>query len=828
MSGILDYLRVVDLSFGPAGGVATMVLGDFGADVIKVEPADGDPERSHPASVMWLRGKRSVVLDPNAPEDQAKLKELVRTADVVICSEPESIARRQGRDYATLSAENPQLIYCSVTAWGNKGPYAEYPADRGLVTAKSGRMASFSGISHREGPAYAAVHSETHAAAQSAIAGVLASVLARDVTGKGQFIETSLLQGTMPYDMQTMVRAQLQERFPDAMKDDPFARFSVTSQPTLGYQPIMGSDGQWIQLANLLEHLFIASIEALDLTVEVLGDPRYATAPRLDPEAAEEVRNMMLERARTRPAAEWMKAFHENGNVAAELVGTAQDGLKNADLIANGEILDLPTRQFGTVTQLGAVARLTNTPASIVGDVPDIGQHTDEVLGALAPRTMPVPDAAVAPLTTGGNGRPPLEGITVLEFATIIAAPLGASFLADFGARVIKVEPVGGGDPMRNFGVGLGAYIGASKTNAGKESICIDLKAAEGQEIVRRLLEQADVVIHNYRPGVPERLGIGYEMARELNPGIIYVSANGYQPDGPSARRPCAHPIPGAVNGGALLQAGVAWPPDTSTIEGIREAARQYFRANEANPDPNTSMVVTTAAMLGLAARRRTGVGQQIFTSMLGANGYANYDDFLSFEGKWQTRPELDGDLHGLGACYRLYPSADGWVFLAIRSDDEWQRFCLTTGQSDLGADARLATAAGRMEHDSSLSEQLAAIFATRDSLDWERMLIPAGVGCVQAQSTPPGDFYLNDPQMRENGFIQEADHQLWGRYFRHGPNVAFADTPGRYGPGVLAGANTDALLAEVGYSADEIAVLRAMAVVDHTEPMELPAPVGV
>ncbi|MDA0365955.1 MAG: CoA transferase, partial [Chloroflexi bacterium] len=427
-----------------------------------------------------------------------------------------------------------------------------------------------------------------------------------------------------------------------------------------------------------------------------------------------------------------------------------------------------------------------------------------------------------------GSARHPLEGVTVLEFATIIAVPLGASLLADLGARVIKVEPTGGGDPMRTLGIGLGAYIAAAKMNAGKESICVDLKSEHGQALVGKLIEQADVIIHNYRPGVPERLGIGYERARSLKPDIVHVSVNGYGPDGPSAHRPVAHPIPGAVCGGALMQVGSDWPPaGLDSIDTLREAARQFYRANEANPDPNTSVAAASATLLGLYARRRTGQGQQIFLSMMGANGYANHDDFLSYPGK-PERPTLDGELHGTSALYRLYPATDGtWVFLAVHGDEQWRTFCDAAGADQIAADSRFADADGRATNGAELAAALGALFRERSAADWERTLIAAGIGCVEASTQSPGVFFAKSEQMHANGFAIEAEHALWGHYQRWGPMVTFSETPGRYGPGALAGEHTDALLADLGFTGDEIAALRASGVVDTAARMEIGAPVA-
>ena len=825
MSGPCATLRVIDLSSGQTGGLATMVLADFGADVIKVEPPGGDPLRTQPSATMWLRGKRSVELDLRTPEARQQLHTLVHGADVVVSSYAPGEAEAVEADYATLSALNGGLVYCSITGWGPEGVYAHYPADEALVAAKSGRMRAFTGVVRRDGPACPAVQVGSHGATQAALTGTLAALLVRERTGAGQLVQTSLLQGMFPFDFRTLMHTQLLERYPDHVGSDPYAIFQQDTMPTLGYQPVAAQDGRWIQFANLLEHLFLSSLDALGLAEQVLGDPRYSDAPRgLTPEALEEVRNLMLESARERPAEEWMRIFQENGNVAAEIIGTAQQGLYNIDMEANREIVEMEHPELGTVRQLGLLARLAETPGTVGGPSPTPGAHTDEVLNE-APRAPWSPPASAVTLATAGG---PLAGVTIVEFATIIAAPLGAAMLGDLGARVIKVEPVNGGDPMRGLGVGLGAMFGVSKTTASKESICLDLKSEQGQRIAQQLLAQADVVVHNYRPGVPERLGIGYEQARALRPDIVYLGLNGYGPDGPGARRPSAHPIPGAVAGGALMQAGSGWPPDDiDDLDVRREASRQFSRANESNPDPNTAMVVASTALLGLYARQATGKGQQLFLTMLGANGYANAEDFLAYEGK-PERPSLDAWLYGQHALHRLYEARDGWVFLSVNDGAQWAALCTATGQAALAAEPRFRTAEARREADEALAGVLSALFATGDADEWERVLIAAGIGCVRADGyRSAGDFFLNDPHVQANRWMPEVEHAQWGRYRRWGTTLTCSATPLRPGPGVLAGQHGDAILAELGYDQAAIAELHADGVTWAEQPLDLGTPVA-
>jgi crotonobetainyl-CoA:carnitine CoA-transferase CaiB-like acyl-CoA transferase len=285
----------------------------------------------------------------------------------------------------------------------------------------------------------------------------------------------------------------------------------------------------------------------------------------------------------------------------------------------------------------------------------------------------------------------PLDGITIVEFATIIAAPLSTSMLADLGALVVKVEAIDG-DPYRHL---IAGGTVAAKTTAGKSSICVDLKKDEGRRIARDLARTADVVVLNTRPGVAERLGLGNEELRAENPRLVWVSLTGYGPQTPSARRPATHPCAGAAAGGATFQAGAAVTAPCDSLADVREMSRQLMRANEANPDPNSSVVAAAAVVMALLARERFRVGQAVYVNMLAANMYANADDALAYDGK-PARPEFDDEITGCAAGYRLYRASDGWVFLAVTGEAEWRRCWDVIERPDLAYDHRFATAAAR------------------------------------------------------------------------------------------------------------------------------------
>jgi crotonobetainyl-CoA:carnitine CoA-transferase CaiB-like acyl-CoA transferase len=782
------------------GGFATTVLADFGADVVKLEPPGGDRFRALAASPLWLRGKRSAVVDLATDAGRARVCSLVETADVLVVSGPPGRAARWGLDPDRAFERNATLVHCSITPWGGRGPYAEFPGYEGLVAAKSGRMLTFALQLQREGPVYAALPVAGHGASQGAVHGILAALLARERFGRGQRVETSLLQGLLPYDLWAALLHQLVARTGQPPLDP---KGIGGGMPTLNYHPVLAKDDRWIQCGNLLEHLFLSFLDAIDLLAELLMDEAFQGSPAAwSEESIELARDRILLRMREKTAMEWMEIFRRNGNVAAEPFLDPQQALDVPDLVDNGAIVEVDDPEWGRVRQIGPIARLSQTPAVSARPAPRVGEHTDEVLSETRARPEFAPSGA-----TIGQG--PLDGITVLEIATVIAAPLSVSLLADLGARVIKVEPIEG-DPYRHL---LPNGELAVKTNAGKESICIDLKSEEGRELLRRFVRRADALVHNFRPGVPERLGFGYEQVRELRPDIVWVSLNGYGPDGPSARRPATHPVMGAAAGGAAYQAGAALSVQCRTLEEIREISRQLMQANEANPDPSSSVVGASATLLALLASKRHSIGQAVYIDMLTANAWANGDDFLRYAGK-PSRLRVDPELYGLEACYRLYAAKQGWVFLAVPSDREFARFCAAVEREDLARDPRFARREARREHDDALVAEIAALFQQRDASTWEKHLTERSVGCVRADAAPVGEFFTEDPHILANGLAPSCRHARFGELRRWGPLTTVNGSLPRYGPSPLAGEHTDALLEELGHTGAEIARLRENGVV--------------
>ena len=763
----LEAFRVVELGVGPVTGIAGMILADFGAEVIKVNPPEGDPFQNMPSSRLWLRGKDQVCVSLRDQKQVNELRELIlKTADALITTLSPAKREELGLDNKSLSAARSDLVIGSVSGFGERGPLAGYPGYEGLVAAKSGRMMDFSGIVERDGPVYSALQVGVHATSQSVATGVLAALENRARTGSGHTFQTSILRGMMPYEMGVISVPQLRER--GLMKPAPPQQVRIKRMPTFNYHPVRTKDGKWLQMGNLLPHLLDNYFQVTGFD-KIFKEEKYSGDPLTwEKEDQEEIRDEMFEKMQSRTLEEWMDLYVSSGSVAAHPYQTSQEALSDPDIVDNNHAI-----QTKEGLQLGLIANLLETPGQAGG------LREPVAVNSLLDRSV----QASARIPDQESGKP-LEGITVVESAAIIAAPLGASTLADLGARVIKIEPLAG-DAFRSMSRG----VGAAKCNTGKESICLDLKSDEGQRIAQQLATKADIWIHNYRVGVPERLGIGYDTLSEINPELVYISANGYGPNGPGAKRPSTHPIPGAALGGVVWQIGGL--PDVNkelSNEEIRDMSRTLIQSNDVNPDPNTSMVIATTACLALCIRRMTGIGQKVFVDMFGANAYANWDDFLSFDGKPDRTP-VDKMGYGLNPTYRLYQCESSWVFLGAVSESE---------------QAVLAAHLGVNLSSEDIEDQLAEIFATKHASDWEAELIGVGIGCVRADENSTVQFFLESQHARDDRLIVPAEHDQWGEYMRLGPMVEF-DAKHSYPGASLAGDSSRELLNELGYTPQQV-----------------------
>jgi crotonobetainyl-CoA:carnitine CoA-transferase CaiB-like acyl-CoA transferase len=386
----------------------------------------------------------------------------------------------------------------------------------------------------------------------------------------------------------------------------------------------------------------------------------------------------------------------------------------------------------------------------------------------------------------------PLSGVRVIDLTSVVSGPFATMFLADQGADVVKVEPLGGDitrrsrqsvDPTGQFSA---LFI---STNRGKRSIAVDLKQPQGLEIVRRLIGRSDVLVQNFRPQVMERLGLGEEAMRALNPRLIYVSISGAGDSGPYAEKRVYDPIVQGLSGLADVQA------DAKTKR------PQMIRTIVA--DKTTSVVTAQAVASALYAREKTGQGQHIKIAMLDVMiAYIWPEAMMQYTVVGQeagaTDPVARPDL--------IFKTLDGYMTAGTISDSEWQGFCRAVEAPELIEDKRFSTPAARTANAAERITLMGEILATRTTAEWLTRLDEADVPCAPVLRR--GEVASNE-HVVARGLIREFDHPGIGRVRQPRPAAEFSATPVREpspAPGI--GQHGRQILAELGYAADEIARL--------------------
>lgn len=393
--------------------------------------------------------------------------------------------------------------------------------------------------------------------------------------------------------------------------------------------------------------------------------------------------------------------------------------------------------------------------------------------------------------------RPPLDGIRVADFSRIFAGPLCSMTLGDLGADVVKIEPPGG-DEARGFGPPWlgGEGMNFMALNRNKRSIALDLKSAGGREAALRLAAEADIVIENFRPGVAERLGIGWEELSAANPGLLYCSISGFGRRGPNSARPALDLVLQGASG-VLDRQGRGGPPQMVVIT----IADCYAAA-----------LAVQALLAALIARSRDGIGQRVevtlYEAMLAAQAYR----IVSPAGDEPQLPAAS-DI----APYGAFETVDGWITLAIVTDRSWDAFCRSLDLDELGADARLATNAGRVEHQDEVVARVASALRGQSTRELLGTLEAAGVPCGPV--TRVEDLFF-DEHVLENEIIVELEHPSAGRMWTLGVPFAMAGTPlSIRRPAPRLGEHSREVLAELGYDEGHIdRVLRETAPVGDLE----------
>ncbi len=400
----------------------------------------------------------------------------------------------------------------------------------------------------------------------------------------------------------------------------------------------------------------------------------------------------------------------------------------------------------------------------------------------------------------------PLSGFRVVDLTNVISGPMATQILGDQGADVIKVE-ARGGDLTRGGGNRQGGLSAAFlNNNRNKRSVVLDLKTAEGVELLKRLAATADVFIQNFRPGVVERLGVGEADIRAVKSDIVYVSISGFGEKGPFASKPTYDPIVQAISGLTTVQAG----SDEERPRLVRTIL----------PDKVTALTAAQAVTAALLHRAATGEGQHVRVSMLDSVvGFLWNSDMGS-----QTFVDAPTSIQRAASFIDLiYETADGFMSVSLMTDRQWLGFCEVSGREDLASDPRFATGALRDENIDARLEQVQAELRKRTTAEWTAAFDAASVPSAPVLTRSE---MVRHPQVAANGTLVEYDHPLAGRLRQARPAIRFEGSPSsiRRGGSPL-GADTREVLAEIGLGEEEIEAALASAAAVAEEPVRAGPP---
>ena len=384
----------------------------------------------------------------------------------------------------------------------------------------------------------------------------------------------------------------------------------------------------------------------------------------------------------------------------------------------------------------------------------------------------------------------PLDGVHVIDLTGMVSGPLAAMILADQGADVIKVEAPGTGDHSREVATRRGGFSASFlNNNRNKRSVVLDLKQADGVAALKRLIAGADVVLQNFRPGVVERLGIGYDDARAVRPDIVYGSITGFGETGPFARKPVFDPLIQSLSGLTTVQAG--------------SDERRPALVRTIVPDKLTGFAMAQAISAALFARERTGQGQHIRLSMLDAVIAFLWSSDMGAHTFVGDEPEKEESQSYIDL---IYETADSYISVAAFRRADWVRLARACERPEWIEDPRFETAEGLEVHKAERLALTQQALRGRTTAEWTERLEAHDVPCAPVLTRRQ---MIRHPQVVENGIVVETDHPRAGRLRQAGSAARFSATPVellRGAPGL--GEHTREVLAEAGYSEAEIDVL--------------------
>ena len=801
----LGHIRVIDLGQYLAGPLVGMILADFGAEVIRVDPPGGPRFRS-PATDMLSRGKQALELDLKSEDGRADIAALVARADVVIDNFRPGVMARLGLAPEQLQAISPGIVSLSLPGFASTDPeLADLAAWEAIIAARTGQFTDM-GLNRRLmgiNPSFTPLALASAYGAAFGAMSVLFALAARERNG-GEHIEVplaaALFEGLVynceqiedyPERYKSPREVELERRDREGLPCDlDFAALSEFLDPF--YRTYTCADGRGFYVvsgsiathpARVLKTLglddLLATLPDFSAYLDTADWPDSWTL-RNYPVGAQDrgrIAEAMKAAFLTRPSSDWEELFGA-AKAPATAQRTTQEWLADPHALASGLILEVDDLRHGRMRQMGNVAWLAEDSGAMRKEAGPTGDDEREALEAI----LAEPPRACAPATGSGLW---LEGMKVLDLTNVIAGPTVGSTLARFGAQVTLVQPVTPSvDPWNAVVFGLQAQ-------RGKESVLLDLSTSDGREVLGRLLSEADVVTMNGTDAQRDNLGLSPERLAEIDPRLILVQldAFGGPRRGPKSDHLGYDDLAQAATGVMLrFGGGMATPEEHAHFGTI---------------DVLTGFCAAVALGAALERLRRTGRGGIARASLAAAGNLIQAQFMYDFEGREPFDEPSGRDARGWGAFYHCYEAADGWMFFAAPSERH-EAVAEVAELSDLAAC-----------DEADLSAELAARFRTKPCDHWQRAfsgtsstVVPLASlhatrdAALQREST--GDIDISKATFRA---VRHDRHPMGRWVDLVAPNaVRPQGAPVRI-PSAMEkyGASTRSVLARLGYGPEEI-----------------------
>ena len=786
MPGALEHLRVVDLT-DLRGALAGRILADLGADVVKIEPPGGDPDRLRPPfagnepgadrSLPFLyrnANKRSAVFDLGDAAERERFAALLDRTDVLVENLGLEDRKRLGLSPRAVAERHPHLVHAVIADFGLAGPRASWRAEALPAFAASGALyvSGFPEFPPCWSPGYLA----HDCASTFALAGILAAIRTRAATGHGDLVEVSVqeaaLNGLNPWSIPLEDYARHFPALPTSPRRNADGPYHVHAVRDGFIRILPGSTRQWRSFVEMIGR-------------DELAGPEWLS-PLFRIGAQDVIRMIAAEWFASRTTAEALAAARARG-IPVTAVNAPEDFVAEEQTKARGYFRRTGFPHLEDAPFASAPFLFSRTPVSLRRAAPAPGRDDRE----------PFPPRSREAAKSSPRGTAPLDGIRVIGLTCGAVGPETCWLLAELGADVVKIESRANLDFLR--GVTFDGDPNHSWTfsveSRNQKSVCLDLSTARGRELALGLCATADVVVENNRGGVARGWGLDYEAVRRVRPDVIYLSSQGFGDGGPLGDCPSFGPLNSTF-------AGVNW---------LWNHPQAPYPAGCAlnHPDHIAGKLGTVAVLAALEHRRRTGEGQRIEMAQSEAAAFLAGEFYLE-ESATGARAAQRGNAAPYAVPHGVYPSRaengndDRWIAIAAVGDEAWLALERTVGWRH---DERLARLEARVPERAEIDARLSDWSRTKTAAEAAAELQAAGVSAMPVQDA---NDHRSDPHLRERVAIVTVEHPDLGAE-RHIGNPIRLGRSGLATPSAapLLGQHTEEVLSAVlGLSREEIARL--------------------